>query len=113
MQVAIDAAELPGCFEHTGGAPAQCHFAVSPAFHVGGVVSADLDHRPRWSSAACVPGLGHAEAGHGERRSESFAQAPGGAGRTPDTYQPAGIERGTATSTSTTTGTTSRSMLLR
>lgn len=30
-------------------------------------------------------------------------------GSTPDTYQPAGLERGTATSKSTTTGTTSRS----
>jgi hypothetical protein len=30
--------------------------------------------------------------------------------RSPDTYQPAGIERGTATSRSTTTGTTSEGM---
>ena len=37
--------ELFGGFEHPRGAPAQSHLPVPPPLHVGGVVSADLDHR--------------------------------------------------------------------
>ncbi len=45
VQVAVDAAELLAGFDHAGGAPAQRHLPVPPAFDVAGVVTADRDHR--------------------------------------------------------------------
>jgi hypothetical protein len=41
MQVAVDAAELLAGLDHPGGAPAQRHLPVAPAFDVGGVLTAD------------------------------------------------------------------------
>jgi hypothetical protein len=45
VQVAVDAAELFAGFDHAGGAPAQRHLPVAPAFDVACVFAADRDHR--------------------------------------------------------------------
>ena len=41
MQVTVDAVELLAGLEHAGGAPAQRHLPVTPAFDVLGVLAAD------------------------------------------------------------------------
>ncbi|MDT5168074.1 MAG: hypothetical protein QOD02_1393 [Mycobacterium sp.] len=45
MEVTVDAAELLAGLDHSGRAPAQRHLPVAPAFDVGGVFTADRDHR--------------------------------------------------------------------
>jgi hypothetical protein len=41
VEVAVDPAELSAGFDHSGGAPAQGHLSISPAFDVAGVVAAN------------------------------------------------------------------------
>src|SRR5665648_613923 len=58
VQVAVDAAELAAGFDHSGGAPAQCHGAVLPVLHVARVVAGDGDHRLD-AVGACLLSLIH------------------------------------------------------
>src|SRR6266498_1975684 len=82
VEVAVDAAELLGCFEHARNAPAQRHLPVAPAFHVLGVLAAVPEHALDRVRGAQGPGQGrwHAEAEHGERLGQALTQAAGGAG---------------------------------
>ncbi len=57
MQVAVDAAELSAGFEHSCGAPAQRHLAVTPAFDVLGVFTLQIPiiDSMRWCCATSGP----------------------------------------------------------
>ena len=82
MEVAVDPAELLAGFDHAGGAPAQRHLSVSPAFDVAGVVAADADHRLDRVGRAQCPGQGgrHAESEHGQRLGQALTHAGRGSG---------------------------------
>jgi len=45
MEVSVDPAELFTGLDHPGGAPAQRHLPVTPAFDVAGVIATNRDHR--------------------------------------------------------------------
>ena len=85
VQVAVDAAELAAGFDHSGGAPAQCHVAVLPVLHVHRVVAGDGDHRLDAVGAAQRAGQGrrHAQAQHGQRLGQALAQRRCSAGMGP------------------------------
>ena len=77
MQVTVDAAELFAGLDHAGGAPAQRHLPVAPAFDVGGVLAAHGDHRldaVRRAQRTRQRGR-HTQAQHGERLVEALTQA--------------------------------------
>ena len=82
VEVSVDTAELLAGFDHAGGAPAQCHLPIAPAFDVARVVSADRDHRLHCVRAAQGPGQGgrHPESEHGQGFGHPLTEAGGGAG---------------------------------
>ena len=82
MQETIDFPELFGSFGHPGRAPAQRHLAVTPAFYVGRMVPANLDHRLDRVGRAqrAGQGGGYAQADDGEGLGQALSQRASGPG---------------------------------